>query len=160
MRQIALVIISFIALQVHATSLTEVRKLYVQAANSEEVHAQLYEQLKNIGPDQPVLYGYRAAIHMMSAEYTYNPYSKYRYFKEGKEMIESVINSNPASLELRFLRLSIQLNVPDILDYSDNIETDRSIILKGYSTISDKELKQRIREVLLHYKLCSAAELK
>ena len=51
------------------------------------------------------------------------PFSKLQYFNAGREKLEAVIARYPTP-EIRYLRLLVQLNVPGIVNYSDNIEED------------------------------------
>ena len=41
----------------------------------------------------------------------------FKYFNKGKALLESSIQNNSSSIELRFLRYSIQVNLPRILLY-------------------------------------------
>lgn len=159
MRALLILYISTFTAGTSSTDLGSIRELYVKASTDEEVHSKLVSTLEPVEQGSPILFGYKAAAHMMSAQYTYNPYSKYRYFKEGRSMIESVIRSHPNDVELRYLRLSIQLNLPEMLNYSENINEDKNFLLQEFKSLSDPSLKNRIRELLIHFELCKASEL-
>ena len=159
MKALSILYILTLSVGVSATELGEIRKMYAKANADEVMHSKLVSSLETIEKSAPTLFGYKAAAHMMSAQYTYNPYSKYRYFKEGRSMIESIIRSHPNNSELRYIRLSIQLNLPEMLNYSDNIEEDTNFLLRDFKLISDPSLKSRIRELLIHFDLCKATQL-
>jgi len=142
-----------------AADLSNIRELYVKASADETLHSMLVSTLEPVDKDSPILFGYKAAAHMMSAQYTYNPYSKYRYFKEGRTMIESIIRSHPDNVELRYLRLSIQVNLPEMLNYSENVKEDTNFLLHEFKSLSDSILKKRIRELLVHFELCKESQL-
>ena len=159
MRSILVFIILTITASTQGADLQKIRNQYVLASSDESIHTRLTETLRAVNEESPVLFGYKAANYMMSAQFTYNPYSKYRYFKDGKTMIEKIIGTNPNNIELRYLRLSIQLNLPDVLDYSANIEGDTQFLLQKYSSLTDTNLKARIRDLLIHFELCKASDL-
>ncbi len=69
-------------------------------------------------------------------------------------MIESVIRSHPDNVELRYLRLSIQVNLPEMLNYSESIQEDTNFLLYEFKSLNDPLLKKRIRELLIHFELC------
>ncbi|MEN8958277.1 MAG: hypothetical protein ABF258_09640, partial [Flavobacteriales bacterium] len=71
---------------------------------------------------------YKAVCKMMMAQYVYNPFSKYSWFNEGKDMLEKTISLNK-NVENVYLRLVVQLNVPSFLSYTTDIESDVKFIL-------------------------------
>src|SRR5690554_6700286 len=90
-------------------SLTEVRKLFHQAAESEAACSQLIRKLTSASAvRQPLLYGYKGVATMMMANHLSNPFRKLSHFNEGKKMLEEAIRNEQDNLELRFLRLSVQ----------------------------------------------------
>lgn len=76
-----------------------------------------------------VLRGYHAVATANLALHTVMPISKYNYFRQGRDMIEEAIVKMPDNVELRFLRLTIQIGTPAFLDYNQHIATDREMIL-------------------------------
>jgi len=102
----------------------------------------------------------------MMAEYVFSPISKLKNFNRGKKILEaSILESN--NVENVYLRLLIQLNIPGILNYHDNIDADidfledhmaRSTIDLTYKNIMVKNLlsvtkKKEQKEALLQIKL-------
>lgn len=85
---------------------------------------------------------------MMQAKHAFNPISKWNLFKDGKKILESAIASDPNNIELRYLRLTIQSNVPSFLGYSGKIETDKAFLLSKLNSITDKELHQMVTSYL------------
>lgn len=86
---------------------------------------------------------YYGAILMKSADFQKTPGEKLKKFKQGKELLESVIASNPNQVEYRFLRLMVQENAPKIVKYDQNIEEDCKLIKSNLSKVSS-ELKNAI----------------
>src|SRR5210317_1891603 len=74
--------------------------------------------------------GYSAALTMTKSKYYKSPLKKLKYFNEGKKALELLINHNKQSLELRYLRFSIQNSVPKFLGYSANIHEDLALLKK------------------------------
>lgn len=90
-----------------------------------------------VNEDQQAYYG---TIMMKSAEYQKAAGDKLKKFKEGKTLLEGVIQSNPNNVEYRFLRLMIQENAPKILKYTANIKEDAAFIKSNQGKAS-KEVK-------------------
>ena len=84
----------------------------------------------------------------MKSKYKFNPISKLYLFSKGKEILERSIKEEPSNLELKFLRLSIQQNIPEILAYNQNIEEDQKFINNNINKNKDGALKKLIKSTL------------
>lgn len=69
-------------------------------------------------------------------------------FNKGKKLIEAAILRDSLNMESRFIRYSIQVNLPGFLDYKKNIAADRSLVEKSLDTLSDNEFKNKITAFL------------
>ena len=74
-----------------------------------------------------------------------NPFTKYNYFTEGKALLESSIQRDPTSPELRYLRFAIQSNVPLFLNYRKDLNEDKLFLQNYLETKSDADESFRIR---------------
>lgn len=92
--------------------------------------------------------GYRAIIWFLKADYYINPFKKMNSFKKGKEKLEALIAKNKKNVELHFLRLTIQDNLPSFLNYNNNIKEDKDYLFNNVSNILDEDLKLRITNYL------------
>jgi len=91
-----------------------------------------------------VLMGYKGAVVMAEGRHAANPFRKLSIFNEGKALLDSAITLDPKSVELRFLRLSIQVNVPRILGYSGQVAEDRAFIDRNLASVRSDEFRQRV----------------
>ena len=73
--------------------------------------------------DRNVLLAYQGAASCMMANYVFSPLSKLGYFKEGRVLIEQSISSE-RNAENVYLRMLIQLHVPKLLNYHEDIRED------------------------------------
>lgn len=142
-------------------AITELRTLYDQAASSKSAAKQLLTLLKPVDDQSnPLLICYKGAAEMMQAKYGLNPVNKLSRFKAGKELIEKAIKKAPEEAEIRFLRFTIQTNLPSFLGYNDNIKEDKELLLAKQDKLKDKVLKQNIAKYLSASKHCSEEEKK
>lgn len=122
-----------------------VHQLYQKSGLKEESCRKLIELLESFDEyEDPLLYGYKASATMIMAKHVSNPFSKLRYFKKGKEMLEDAIDARPGNVELRMLRLLVQSNIPDFLGYDDSIESDKTFIFNKISELKNEQLKNYI----------------
>jgi len=129
---------------VDSKTLVSIRKLYTEAAVKKESFDQFKSLLDKNTDNNSVLNGYRGCALMIEANYLNNPISKLNYFNKGKEILEKAIKLDIENTELRYLRFTIQSEVPSILGYNDNIKQDKDFLLKKVKTISDITLKNNV----------------
>jgi hypothetical protein len=139
--------------------INEVRKLYYQAAVNEDAAVRLKKMLTEVNDNSDAIFVcYKGASQMLDAKYAFNPITKLNRFKKGKTMMEKAINKDPNHLEMRFIRFSIQTNLPSFLGYNNWIESDKKLLLLQTSKTKDEDLKLKISNYLVKY--CTKEELK
>lgn len=74
---------------------------------------------------------YKGVSQTMLAEYAFLPTSKLSLFNKGKSKIEKAIAQDPNKVELRYIRLLVQLNAPSMLGYNDEISKDVSFFVQN-----------------------------
>lgn len=132
-------------------SQTEIRDLYEQGVNNKKAAEKLLNYFESNPKEaaKNILMGYHGAIKIVSAKYVDYPKDKYQKFTSGKMLLEKAILLEPDEIELRFLRYSVQLNVPVFLNYSSFKSADREFLLNKIKNIKDADLSKRIKTFLL-----------
>lgn len=138
-------------------NLAEIRKAFPTAANSEATAIAFAEKLEAIAADDKTLVAYKGASITMLSKFKKKVSDKIKTFKEGAKLIESAATSEPNNIEIRMVRLSIQENVPGIVNYKKNIKEDAAFILKHYKE-QNTSLKDYLKGFILHSKSFSAEE--
>jgi len=128
-------------------TLDRLRKVYPRAyedAESCKTELATLDKRENKG----VLLAYQAAFNMVYARHLSSPLSKLNIFKKGKNLMDKAIAQNKNNTEIHFLRLTIQVHAPSILNYRQDIQRDLDIILSNWKNITEENLKKNIREFL------------
>lgn len=144
-------LLSLVSVSIVAQDLTldEVRKKYPLATKNDSICKALCNGLNGKADGTDVLSGYAGGVAMLMAKSTANPFSKMEYFKEGKKLLEDAISHNKNDIELRFLRFAIQDNLPSTLGYNENLEEDKSYIMKYLPMLDKRELRKAIANYLI-----------
>lgn len=145
-----LIIVFLISAAGTAQDLNRIRSAYPKAVESAEITDQLDGELAKVNSsNKPVLLAYKGAVSTLKAKFAKTKKEKKEYFKEGTSWIESAIRAEPSSIEIRYIRMSVQENSPKFLGYHKNLEEDKAFVLKNYSSISSTELKNVIKDFVL-----------
>ena len=140
-------------------SVSEIRELYKEAANSREITQQLYAKLKGVKKtDNAVLVAYKGASLILIAKNSKEKKNKKANFKKGIELLEYSIARNPKNIELRFIRLTIQERAPKFLKYKNNISEDTSLINDQLKSVKNSNLQACIQEYVLQSNLFTIEE--
>lgn len=122
------------------TELERIRTDYTKAVDDKGLCERNISALKK-HTGEALSEGYLGAYMMIMAKHAFNPISKLNWFKKGRRHLDTAIDTAPKNLEIRFLRLSIQSNAPQILNYDDQIKADRMFISQNFNSIKDNKLK-------------------
>lgn len=128
-------------------SLNELRNNYPNSISSKETCKKMIDDLSKEKLNA-VEKGYYGAYLAVWANHVWNPMDKLSTFKKGKTELENAIKDDPNNVELRFLRLSIQSNIPGILNYKQNIKSDLAFIKDHKNEIKSNQLLNMVNELI------------
>jgi hypothetical protein len=109
---------------------SQLRDLYFGARDQKGKLAYYQAALKADESD-PLQCGYKGVAIASYAELADGVSAKFSYFEQGKNLLEKAIKASPNNPELRFLRFSVQDNVPWIVNYSDQLEEDAALVMQA-----------------------------
>ena len=128
---------------IKAQDIKLIRDLYQKSPFNEIACDSLSIILKNNNKTNQIN-AYTGTYYMIKSKFLDNPIMKIKYFNKGKEILEESIENEPNSIELIFLRYSIQKNIPKFLMYSSDLKYDLEFIEKNLSLLHDIQLKEFI----------------
>ncbi|MTI33496.1 hypothetical protein [Xanthovirga aplysinae] len=110
----------------------------------------------------PIFLAYKGMANFLMAKHANNPFKKLSYFRQGKIYLEESLQLDSLNPEIIFLRFTVQTSTPPFLGYSNQIQTDKTKLLK-YLTASktkfqDPDLFQRILDFLSQSNFCTTEE--
>lgn len=156
MRKIyVLLICLIIAFNVHGNESTISFRTYYYEVCLQKTPVEEFETFLELHEDRKdlTIEAYRSAICFLWSDYYFNPVKKWNCFIKGKTSMEQLIQRNPNNIEIRFLRLTIQENIPDFLGYNSDTKEDRQFISENINEITDNDLHNRIVSYLHNNKL-------
>lgn len=126
-------------------NLDQIRLRFSKEIKEEKTCHALHSSMYNgSGNNNAIWTAYYGTVTMIMAKYTMNPIKKYRFFIEGKTLIENSIQKEPGNIEVRFLRFTVQDNTPSFLGYNKEIAEDKKYILDHLESLPLPILKKAI----------------
>lgn len=111
-----------------AYSPATLRHHYEQAAASKEGGDKFYDLLHNYNEPNALVLGYKAASEAIKARDA-SMLNKLTYIQQAARTFEQAIALDPANVEVRFLRFSVESNLPPFLGLSKHVEDDKAFLL-------------------------------
>jgi hypothetical protein len=143
-------------------NLKVLRKQMVIAIEKSNTTDSLYNSLNGIKEKTGIVNGFIGALFALKAKHAWNPYSKIKYINRSEKIFQQAIAADPHNIEIRFMRFSVEHNVPSILGFNKDLAADSEDIIaqlakKNYGS-ADKELTIAIIKFLIHSKRCTPAQ--
>lgn len=88
------------------------------------------------GSSIPQKDAYSGALMMKMSGLVKSGMEKLKVFKKGRVMLENCIMKDSLNAEYRFLRLIIQENIPDFMNYHSKKKEDAGLIKESFSKMS------------------------
>ncbi|MFN4233326.1 MAG: hypothetical protein ACK4IK_00825 [Bacteroidia bacterium] len=105
------------------------RKVFVIASEdvnkAKALHAYFEKKEKISGATE---LAYKGATVALMAKFSSGPHTKLKYVNKALEIINEAVKKEPENFEIRYLRFSVERNLPAILNRSKNIDKDIELI--------------------------------
>lgn len=138
----------FVFVVVQLTANIDLRNQFDKAIYSKSIAENLKQTLQQKNSLTPTEMGYLGATKMLLAKHYYNPFNKLEIFNQGKVDLENALKKDKNNAEIIFLRYSCAKNAPHFLNYYQNLESDRIFLENAVTSITDNDLKNRIKVFL------------
>lgn len=130
-----------------SNDLNEIRRSFKDASANKSNAEAFYELIQSKDYSEEVLYhAYDGASEVILSKYLGSNLDKLKYFNTGSEKIDEAVNQDASNIEIRFVRLVIQMNTPEFLNYNENIDEDKAFLLGHYS-----ECSSAVRKMISEY---------
>ncbi|RZJ66837.1 MAG: hypothetical protein EOO50_08085 [Flavobacterium sp.] len=155
MKVLASIIILFLLV---ATDISEIRKLYPDAAKTEESAKAFHAKMATVADSETnkALVAYKGAAETMLSKYGNTIGKKTKHMKAGANLIDAAVAADKDNIEIRMIRLSVQESVPKIVGYKKNMKEDKAFIVANYA--KSGALKDYIKNFILRSKSFTDAE--
>ena len=148
MKKIIILILFININYVYAQNVKNARELYLTAHNNKSKCDSLSNYLNQLTEKDNTINAYIGANNLLISKFSNNIIKKFKYFEEGRKIIENAIKNDPENIEIVFLRYLNQRNIPWFLNYNQNLVEDYDFLIKNLNLISDPYFKNVIQKIL------------
>lgn len=130
----------------------QVRAKYKKAIDSEPETEAGLKLMETVSKKDPLLYAYKGAFTALLAKHASNPYTKLEKVKQASAILDEAVTADKDHAEVRYLRYSMEKNIPSFLPYREHIDQDEDKIVAALTKKTDglsPELKKEIVAFML-----------
>ncbi|MBD2715432.1 hypothetical protein KBK19_10330 [Microvirga sp. STR05] len=110
-------------------SLPNLRRQYQQAASSKEAGEKFHKLMAAYDQRNAVVLAYKAAAEAIRARDA-SMFNKLTYVQNANKQFEEAVKLDGDNAEIRFLRLSVESNLPSFLGLSGHVDEDRQFLVE------------------------------
>lgn len=163
MKSILLVFTIVISLLASGQTIQEVRSSFHQAVMEPETSREFHELMESPQKSSATIIAYQAVSEALLAQVVWNPFSKLSQVMKYDKLMEKAVMEDEENIEIRFLRLAIEVNLPSFLRMSSHIQEDRDMIVRDMSKVSAMKLEKSYGQYIFYFLndsgLCSPEEI-
>lgn len=146
-----------------AQSIDEVRSEFHAVVLNPDDSKNFYNFIKNIENPTSTVKAYQAVSEALLAQVVWNPFSKLKQVVKYDKLMAAAVEEDPENIEIRFLRLAIEYNLPSFLGMSTHLQEDADEIANDLSGVSQMQVNPVFGKYIFHFlketNLCSAEQL-
>ncbi|MFC7669242.1 hypothetical protein ACFQT0_19205 [Hymenobacter humi] len=109
---------------------TILRRHYEQAAADKTAGEKFYKLLADYNDDDALVLGYKGAAEAIRARDA-SMFNKMTYVQDAARTFEQAVGLDPKNPEIRFLRFSVESNLPAFLGLSKHVDEDKELLLNA-----------------------------
>jgi len=141
----------------------ELRKAFHESVLRSDKLPYFLNSVNALKNPSPIEKAYIGASEALRARESWNPIDKLVYIHNYRKYLEEAVKSDQENLEIRFLRFSIEYNMPELIRSKKTIDEDKLIILSRLTQMDSFEIdKSMVNYILVFFedtKSCSQSEI-
>ena len=94
---------------------------------------------------------YKASSYALMTSKTWNPFTKIKRLNTYEQLMKEAYQSDTSKIEIRFLRLSMEYNIPRWLGMSNHLKEDKEYIVAHINDIKSLRLSPAFAKYILYF---------
>jgi len=137
-------------------NLEDLRARYMIALHNHEKVEEVYKFFLTVEEPSAKAMAYKGALEAIMTKTTWNIFKKMSFLRDSEASFNQAIQKSPNDVEIRFMRLAVQHEIPEYVGFSKDMETDRKFIVNHIEEFNVSTLPQQtLSEILSFMKRCN-----
>ena len=145
------------------SSLSSLRTEYLEALRDYLNAQKVYESFLKVEQPTAKILAYQGALEAIMTKTTWNIFKKMSYLNKSEESFKRAVKLALNDIEIRFMRLAVQYEIPEYLGYSRDMESDRKFIVQNIASFKAQSIPialwQQIVGFMFRSKLFTPSEI-
>ncbi|MEQ8908429.1 MAG: hypothetical protein RIC95_04500 [Vicingaceae bacterium] len=134
----------------------ELRQEYMKALHDCDEAPEVYAKFLEVENPSAKILAYRGALEAIMTRTTWNLFKKMSYLRKSEKSFEEAVRKDPNSVEIRFMRMAVQYEIPAYLGFSDDLDSDKVFVIKNIKDFKAENLpKETCKEIYAFMKRCN-----
>ncbi|KAA3648501.1 MAG: hypothetical protein DWP98_08660 [Bacteroidetes bacterium] len=129
--------------------LDKLRPEYMKALHDIDLAPAVYLKFEAIENPSAKILAYKGALEAIMTRTTWNVFKKIGYLNKSQLSFNKAVELEPNNVEVRFMRLSVEHEIPSYLGYSTHMEEDKAFVVKHIAKFNPMNLDQQIMKEIL-----------
>ncbi|MDU0371341.1 hypothetical protein ACFPAF_13115 [Hymenobacter endophyticus] len=125
---LSLTFTTLVSTEANPYAVHQLRRHYQQAATSKEAGEKFHKLMAAYDKQDAVVLAYKAAAEAIRARDA-SMFNKLTYVQQAGKLFDQAVKLDNDNAEIRFLRLSVESNLPSFLGMSPHVEEDRQFLV-------------------------------
>lgn len=143
-----LIYFSFLA---KGQSIVELRKQYMIGLHDLDSTPKVYQIFKSVKEPSGKVLGYTGALQAIMTKTTWNLFKKMSFLRQSEVSFNSAVGKAPKDIEIRFMRMAVQFEIPEYLGFSEDMETDRKFIIENIDNFDTSGIPSGTLDEIFHF---------
>ena len=132
-------------------SMVQLRAYYMKALHNCDLAPAVYGLFEDLKNPSPRMLAYKGALEAIMTKTTWNVFKKLSYLKKSEASFKEAVRKAPNNIEIRFMRMAVQYEIPEYLGYSEDMESDRKFIVNNIEQFDPTEFSHGTLEEILGF---------
>ena len=111
----------------------------------------VYEAFLKVEEPTAKILAYQGALEAIMTKTTWNIFKKMSYLNKSEESFKLAVKKAPNDIEIRFMRLAVQYEIPEYLGYSKDMESDKAFVVKNIAQFKANTIPPKVREQIVGF---------
>lgn len=132
-------------------NINELRENYMDALHNYEHAPEVYNRFESIKNPSAQVLAYKGALEAIMTKTTWNVFKKLGYLRKSEESFNEAIRKDPKSVEIRYMRMAVQYEIPEYLGFSEDMDSDQQFIKQNIHQFNPAGFPTSILEEILGF---------